>query len=466
MTRATLNNGMRVVIIPNKLAPVATVEANFIGGRRTKRRTAFRAWRTRRSTWRSAAAQGMTADQTAAIYALLGGQNNADTQQNITQYFATVPAADVDVALRAQAACLHGIDDSQAQWDAGARRYRAGSAARPVESDLQVHRPAERAQCSPARRTRTIRWARRPRSTRRRATMLKEFYEKWYSPYNVILVVVGDVDPAKTLAKIKELYSAAFPAIRSGAPGALICSRSSQRPSPSTAICLTFWVSSRTGCREPTRPDYAATQILADVLASQRADLYGMVPAGKALAAEFGMAETYPKASVGFGVVALPAGGDAASAITEMRQIIERYATNGVPADLVDAAKRSEIAQAEFQRNSIPGLADVWSDALAAEGRNSPEEDIDAIRKVTLADVNRVAKKYLLNTSTITATLKPAPSGQPVAAKGFGGAEQVTAAPTKPVELPEWAARRRWKRLRRRANYVPVFDTSCPTAFG
>ena len=187
-------------------------------------------------------------------------------------------------------------------------------------------------------------------------------------------------------------------------------------------------------------PDNAATQILMDVLNSQRADLYGMVPAGKALAAEFVQGETYPKASVAFGLVALPAGSDAASAIDEMRKIIEHYAANGVPEELVDAAKRSEIAQAEFQRNSIPGLADVWSDALAAEGRNSPEEDIDAIRKVTLADVNRVAKENLLNTSTITATLKPAPNGQPVAAKGYGGAEQVTSAPTKPVELPEWAA--------------------------
>ena len=41
---------------------------------------------------------GMTADQTAAIYAQLGGRDNADTQQNITQYFTTVPAADLDVA--------------------------------------------------------------------------------------------------------------------------------------------------------------------------------------------------------------------------------------------------------------------------------------------------------------------------------------------------------------------------------
>ena len=140
-------------------------------------------------------------------------------------------------------------------------------------------------------------------------------------------------------------------------------------------------------------------------------------------------------------MVALPSGVDADAAIAEMRQIVTKYATDGVPQDLVDASKQSEIAQAEFQRNSIPGLADVWSGALAAEGRNSPEEDIDAIRKVTLADVNRVAKQYLLNTSTITAILKPMPSGEAVAEKGFGGAEQVTSQPTKPVELPEWANR-------------------------
>jgi zinc protease len=122
-----------------------------------------------------------------------------------------------------------------------------------------------------------------------------------------------------------------------------------------------------------------------------------MVPAGKALAAEFGMAENYPKASVGYGLVAQAAGVDTAPALAQMRQIIEAYAKNGVPADLVDAAKRSEIAQAEFQQTSIPGLANVWSNALAAEGRNSPDEDVEAIRKVTLPDVNRVARRYLLN---------------------------------------------------------------------
>ena len=114
--------------------------------------------------------------------------------------------------------------------------------------------------------------------------------------------------------------------------------------------------------------------------------------------------------------------------------------TNGVPADLVEAAKRREIAGAEFRRNSIPGLADAWSEALAAEGRNSPDEDVDAMKRVTPEDVNRVAKQYLVDQNSITAELKPVPSGAAVASKGFGGTEQLTSAPTKPVELPAWAS--------------------------
>ena len=38
-------------------------------------------------------------------------------------------------------------------------------------------------------------------------TMLKEFHDKWYAPNNAVLVVVGDVQPEATLAKIKELFA-------------------------------------------------------------------------------------------------------------------------------------------------------------------------------------------------------------------------------------------------------------------
>ena len=437
VTRATLSNGMRVVIIPNKLAPVATVEANFlVGGNETPDGFPGMAHAQEHMAFRGCS--GMTADQTAAIYALLGGEDNADTQQDITQFFTTVPSANVDVALRAQAACVSGIDDAQSEWD-----EERGAIEQEVQRDLSNPTYKFINQLNTAMFAGTP-YAHDPLGTKASfdattGAQLKEFYEKWYSPSNMILVVVGDVDAAKTLAEIKQLYSAT--------PKHAVPARPTIDLQPFKTDSFTIdsnlpYVLGFIAYRMPgtDSPDYAAAQILGDVLANERADLYGMVPAGKALAAEFGFAEAYRKASVGYGVVALPADADAAGAMKEMRQIIEGYATNGVPADLVDAAKRSEIAQAEFERNSIPGLADVWSTALAAEGRNSPEEDVDAIRKVTLADVNRVAKQYLLNTSTISAILKPAPNGEAVAAKGFGGAEQATSAPTKPVVLPAWAA--------------------------
>jgi zinc protease len=458
VTRATLTNGMRVVILRNALAPVVTVEANFlVGGNETPAGFPGMAHAQEHMAFRGCT--GMTADQTAAIYAQLGGQNNADTQQNITQYFATVPAADLDVALQAQATCLRGIDDSQKEWD-----QERGAIEQEVSRDLSnpTYKFISRLNADMFAGTP---YAHDPLGTKpsfdqTTGAMLKEFYEKWYTPSNSILVIVGDIDPAATLAKIKHLYE--------GIPNHPLPARPAVNLQPVKPETFTLdsnlpYVLGFVAYRLPgtDSPDYAASQVLADVLASQRADLYGMVPAGKALAAEFGMAETYPKASVGFGLVALPSGGDSDTAIAEMKSILNGYAEKGVPEDLVLAAKRSEVAQAEFQRNSIPGLAGVWSTALAAEGRTSPEEDIDAIRKVTLADVNRVAKKYLFNANTITATLKPVPTGQPVASKGFGGGEQVTAAPTKPVQLPDWAAAS-LEQLKVPTEYIKASDTTLP----
>lgn len=435
--RATLPNGMRVVIIRNSLAPVVTVQTNFIvGGDETPEGFPGMAHAEEHMAFRGCA--GMTADQTAAIYAQMGGENNADTQQNITQYYATVPSADLDVALEAQAACMRGADNTQEEWS-----KERGAIEQEVARDLSnpTYKFIDRMNGDMFAGTP---YAHDPLGTKdsfdkTTSEMLRAFYEKWYTPANAIMVIVGDVDPAATLAKIKEMYGKIpshelpkRPAIQLGAVKSESFTLDSNLP-----YTLGFIAYRLPGTDSP---DYAASQILADVLSSQRADLYGMVPAGKALGTEFAMAEEYPMASVGFGVVAEPAGVDAAAAIAEMRGILEGYAAKGVPEELVDAAKRSEVAAAEFQRNSIPGLANVWSNAVAAEGRTSPDEDVAALKKVTVADVNRVAKEYLTAQNSITATLKPVPTGQPVSAKGFGGAESVTSAPTKPVVLPVWAA--------------------------
>ncbi len=133
-------------------------------------------------------------------------------------------------------------------------------------------------------------------------------------------------------------------------------------------------------------------------------------------------------------------GGNGQALVKEIQKILADDAKNGVPADLVDAEKRHELASEEFQKNSISGLAMEWSNALAVEGRQSPgrrypsdRESDGGGREPRGAQVSdaRAMRSYAL--------LTPQPSGKPVSSKSFGGAESLAGAPSGPVALPSWA---------------------------
>jgi zinc protease len=185
--------------------------------------------------------------------------------------------------------------------------------------------------------------------------------------------------------------------------------------------------------------DFATADILADVLGSERGALYALVPDGRALFAQFAF---QPKADVGYGLAAaaFPKGGDPKPLLDDIRRIMADIAKHGVPADLVAAARRQEIAQLAFQSDSITGLAESWSRALAFQDAQSPDDIARAYQAVTVQDVNRLATRILDPDHAVTAILTPESSGVPVAGKGFGGAESFGGAPGKPVALPQWAS--------------------------
>src|SRR5579883_790423 len=436
VTRATLDNGLRVVIVRDPLAPVATLQENYLaGGNESPAGFPGMAHAQEHMAFRGCA--GLTADQIAAIYAQLGGYQNAETRQGVTQYFVTLPSRDLDLALRIDAACMAEIQDSEDQW-----KQERGAIEQEVSRDLSnpIYAFITRLNHDLFRGTP---YENDPLGTtesfdKTTGAMLKQYYEKWYAPNNAILVISGDVDPEATLAKIREYYGKIArhdippkPGIHLETVAADSFTLDSNLPYLLTLIAFRF--------PGTDSPDFAPCEILADVLASQRADLYALVPQGKALGTSFSLLETNREASAAYALGALPAGSDPAPLQAEIRKILNNYAANGVPADLVEAAKKGEVASAEFGRNSISNLASLWSQALADEGRQSPDQDVEALKRVTLEDVNRVAKKYLVEQSAVTATLKPKPSGAPVASKGFGGSETITSTPTHPVALPDWA---------------------------
>jgi zinc protease len=269
--------------------------------------------------------------------------------------------------------------------------------------------------------------------------MLKSFHDAWYAPNNAILVIAGDVDPQATLRQVERLF------------GDIEAKKLPARPKvslrPVHPVALNIDTDRPTGTLMlavrtpgPGSPDFPALEVLSDALSSRRFDLYGLVPQGKVSDAAFGL-DPLPQAGLAYATVSFTAGDDPKAIERDVRSILAKVAREGVPADLVDVAKVQERSAAQFHRNSIPDLASLWSDALALYGLQSPDEDLARIEKVTVADVNRVARKYLDMEHAVSGVMLPRSSGAPVASHGggFGGRESIPLGEAKPTALPSWA---------------------------
>ena len=433
--RATLANGLRVVIVQNTLAPVVTTEVNYLVGS-NEAPDGFPGMAHAQEHMMFRGSPGLSAAQLARIMALMGGNSNADTQQTVTQYFLTVPKDTLDVALHLEAVRMNDVLDSEDLWaqERGAIEQEVAQDLSSPEYVFFMRLLAEMFTGIPYAHD-----ALGTRSSFDKTTgaMLKSFYERWYAPNNAVLIIVGDVDPAETLAKVKKLFGQ-IPS--KPLPPRPEINLQPMKPSTITLDTDRPYGLATVAYRLPgyDSPDYAAGQILADVLDSRRSDLYTLVTEGKALFTGFDSG-SLPKASYGYATAGFPPGGDGPALVATIKNIIAAYVKHGVPEDIVEASKRHEITDAEFQRNSISGLADVWSQALAVEGRSSPEDDITGIKNVTVGDVNRVLREYLQNDTAITAVLTPRPSGKPVASKGFGGGESFAPKEAAEVALPAWA---------------------------
>jgi zinc protease len=438
VVRDTLKNGLRVVIVRNTLAPAVAIELNYLVGS-VEAPPGFPGMAHAQEHMMFRGSPGLSPDELSTIFAGIGGESTADTQQVVTQYQATVAAEDLETVLRVEAIRMAGVLDSQEAWN-----EERGAIEQEVEQDLSnpEYLLSVRLLESLFAGTPYQHDALGSRSSfdKTTAAMLQQFHRDWYAPNNAVLVMVGDLDPAAALEKVRRVF------------GALAARPVPPRPKvelqPLKPAFIELYSNLPYGMallayRLPgyESPDYAAGQVLGDALASQRGDLYALVPQGKALSTDF-EGISLPKAGAGFVTAAFPQGGDGKALLASLRQIIAVYLAKGIPPELVAAAKQREVAELEFQKDSISGLASIWSQAVAIEGRNSPSDDIEAIGRVTVADVNRVARACLLNDTAVAALLTPRPSGNPVEAKGGGRrTEKFLPKSVNPVKLPPWARR-------------------------
>ncbi|HWP58495.1 MAG TPA: pitrilysin family protein [Candidatus Acidoferrales bacterium] len=429
--RATLANGLSVVIVRNDLAPVVTTQVNYlVGSNESPPGFPGTAHAVEHMMFRGS--PGLSAAQLSSIMAAMGGHFNAATQQTVTQYFFTVAASDLETALR-----MRGIVSSPELW-----RQERGAIEQEVAQNLSNPQ-----YLSYSRVLRQLFAATpyaydplgtRPSFQKTTAKMLRDFHRKWYAPNNAILVIAGAIEPKAALTTVRRLFEniprravPARPQVRLQPLKPATIEIDTDLPYGHVAVAYRL-----PGYRDA---DFAAGLILADVLDSRRGELYALAAEGKSLTGGFdGIA--FPDVALGFANAAFAPGQDSKALAAEMKRIVDDYVKSGFSSDLVEAAKRRQIAEAEFRKNSIPGLAAEWSQALAVEGRNSPDESTDALKRVSVADVDRVARKYLVNETATVVILTPRESGKAVAAaESRPPAESFAPREVRPVPLPAWA---------------------------
>lgn len=436
VTRATLANGLRVVIVRNTLAPVVTTEMNYlVGSNEVPDGFPGTAHALEHMMFRGG--PGLSRDQLSEIAANMGGAYNADTTEGVTQFFYVAPAQDLDVALHIAASRMSGVYIKDADWT-----KERGAIEQEVSRDMSNPQYKALTQLrehmfsgTPYAHTGL---GTRPSFDKTTGKMLREFHDDWYVPNNAIFVIAGNVDPQTTLAKVKQWFGPI--------PGKTLPARPAFNFQPVEAKTIKLPTDSPYGLVYVTyrmpgslAADAATATVLSNTLGSQRAALFGMGADGTALYGGFGEMQL-PQSGIGFAFGVFPRGGDSAKILTRINAIMAKTASDGVDPALVAAAKRKLIASLEFQKNSIDGLANAWSQALAFDGLQSPEDMKQAIEAVTPAMVDKLAKATFDPAHALTAVLTPQSSGKPVSRKGFGGAESFSSTPSKAVTMPVWAS--------------------------
>ncbi|MGZ3594601.1 MAG: M16 family metallopeptidase, partial [Syntrophales bacterium] len=316
--RASLENGLRVVIVRNTQAPVISIIVNYLVGS-NEAPEGFPGMAHAQEHMMFRGSPGLSADQLADIIALMGGNFNADTQQTVTQYSFTCAKEDFDIAMRIESIRMQGILDSEESW-----KEERGAIEQEVAQDLSDPDYIFYAKLLEIMFKDTP-YAHTPLGTlpsfeKTTGVMLKTFYDAWYAPNNAILVIVGHVEPRQALKDVEKYFS---PIPRKNIP-----QRPAVRLGPLKPESFTMSTDQSHGLaaisfRMPGygSGDYAASEVLADVLSSQRGSLFELVVSGKALDIDFNLL-TLPAAGMAYAAASFPKGTDPKPLIQEIRRIL------------------------------------------------------------------------------------------------------------------------------------------------
>ena len=436
----TLANGLRVVMSRDASVPVLSVAVYYNAGSRDEKpgRTGFA------HLFEHMMFQGSENVPKAAHFQYIsnaGGTMNGTTSSERTNYFETLPANQLPLALWLESDRMRSLKVTQENLD---NQRHAVQEEKRLRIDNQPYVQAfllldELIFKNPANAHSTI----GSMEDLDAATVedVREFFRIYYAPNNAVLSIVGDFDP-KEARKLTEKYFANIPRQPDPPPVDTseppeVARRHETYPdqfAPLPAFIL--------GWKLPPRrtPDFYALSLAGDLLfEGESSRLYQKLVKGEESVVQIqgGVDERRGPSSAFIFAIPKP-DKDVAQIRQTIMNEIKQLATEGPSAEEMEKLKNNLINDAVRSRQSSLFRAQKLAEFALYDGDpNLFNTELDLYLSVTAAQIKEVAARYLNTDNRVVLDIIPSPDGEgkaPSAAAGRSGEPAQPGAP--PPQVP------------------------------
>ncbi len=410
-----LENGMQVLVIPDHRAPVVTHMVWYhVGAADEPPGKAGVAHFLEHLMFKGT--EKIATAEFSKIIARNGGQDNAFTSQDATVYHQRVASDRLPLVMELEADRMRNLklDEKIVLTERDVileeRRSRTDNSPSAILSEqmmaaLYVSHPYG----APV-----IGWEHEISALNRKDAM--EFYKQFYAPNNAILIVAGDV----TKEQVEKLAKATYGKVKR-VDGVKMQPRPQEAPpaAPRRVILKDKRAGKASFSRLYLAPSYntaeegeaEAIDLMMKILAGGSTSLLynDMVVDDKIATSVAGWYESSGRDYGRIGFHALANGKNSIEAVEKaLDKKIAKFIKNGPTKKQLERAKNAYIAEYVYGVDSQSTLARRYGWALVVgQSIKDVEEWPQRLEKVTIKDISRVAKKYLIEKASVTGLLFP-----------------------------------------------------------